>query len=103
MSKKSKARHDAYVKQRKKELEQPTVSIPSTYSSYYLFNPAFDISLVLKLLGNRAYERMIIRGKPEDFTENPNEVFRVVNQSVHLTQDTTDHIQTLINTEGGMP
>lgn len=101
MSKKSKERHDAYVKQRKKELD--TVSVPSTYSSYYLFNPAFDISLVLKLLGDKAYKKMIVKGKPEDFTDNPNEVFRVVNQSVHLTQDTMNRIQTLINTQGGMP
>lgn len=51
-----------------------------TYSSYYLLNPKHDITIALKLLGDNANNSMIIRGKPEDFKDNPNEVFRKISE-----------------------
>lgn len=51
-----------------------------TYSSYYLLNPKYDIAIALKLLGDRANNSMIIKGKPEDFENNPNEVFRKISE-----------------------
>ncbi len=49
-----------------------------TYQSYYLLNPAYDIRIALRLLGDNANNTMIVKGTPSDFASNPCEVFRKV-------------------------
>lgn len=57
-----------------------------TASSYILFNPKFSIDVVYTLLGvhNKSKAQMIIRGKEEDFADNPNEVYREIKEQKTL-------------------
>lgn len=55
-----------------------------TISSYYLLNPAHDITIALRMLGDKAEGKAIIKGKPEDFTDHPNEVFRLIDKPITL-------------------
>jgi len=49
---------------------------------YILLNPAFPIETAYALLNvhNKVKAGMLIKGKPEDFEDNPNEVYRVVKE-----------------------
>lgn len=51
-------------------------------NSYILVNPAFNVDIVFNLLSvrNKVKSNMLIVGKPEDFKDNPNEVYRVIKQ-----------------------
>lgn len=55
-----------------------------TFSSYYLLNPAFDITIALRLLGDKINNKTIIKGKPEDFASAPHEVFRLIEGPVSI-------------------
>lgn len=67
--------------------------IPSKYSSYLLLNPAFPIETVYQLLSasGKSSPMMIIRGTPEDFADEPNVMFRKVNQEVNLQQNDSEN------------
>lgn len=72
--------------------------IPKKFSSYLLLNPAFPIETVYQLLSasGKSSPMMIIRGTPEDFADEPNVMFKKVNQEINLQQsnnETTINIQ----------
>jgi hypothetical protein len=48
-------------------------------SGYVLFNPKFDILVVTQLLPKNC-TKMIIKGTTEDFKDDPQQVFRIVNE-----------------------
>lgn len=63
--------------------------IPSKYSSYLLLNPAYPVELVYQILSNVGKSKepmMMIKGKPEDFKNEPQTMFRKVNQEINLQQ-----------------
>ena len=76
MSKKKKP----YFPQKPQTLEQQTKSLVKSLNSYILLNPAYDISVLLKLIGDKAMTQMIIKGTPEEFEDTPNQIFRIVNE-----------------------
>lgn len=60
-------------------------NIPTSFNSYILFNPAYPIEVVFRLLGNKSTEQLIIKGKPEDFLDNPRLVFKQINEKKEIT------------------
>lgn len=67
------------------------IKLPTHYSKYVLFNPAFDVSIVYQLLQMRIKEPMfMMKGKPEDFADTPNEVFRIVNEAIDIKEGVTN-------------
>lgn len=61
-------------------------SVPTKFSSYLLLNPAFPVEVVYQLLSHKGLSEamMIVKGTPEDFADNPNIMFRKVDQQVNI-------------------
>lgn len=86
MAKKNKyaKKQNIYFKKKKSDLvrEMNKYTKQMVANKYILCNPKYPIDTVFNLLSihNSVQANMLIRGKEEDFADNPNEVYRVVNE-----------------------
>lgn len=70
-------------KQQEKKTVEPKIDKPQKFHEYILFNPAYDVTLIIQLLKDKAMTRMLIKGTPEDFTgEHENQLFYTVRQEI---------------------
>lgn len=65
-----------------------TQKIPTHFSEYILLNPAFPVETVYQLLMHSGKNKamMIIRGKTEDFADNPSIMFRTVKEPINIKE-----------------
>lgn len=77
-----------FMKSKKQKLEDfNDYTTQVVADSYILLNPAFPVETTYALLNvhNKIKAGMLIKGKPEDFADNPNQVYKVVKERKVLT------------------
>lgn len=77
-----------FMKSRKQKLENfNDYTTQVVADSYILLNPAFPVETTYALLNvhNKIKAGMLIKGKPEDFADNPNQVYKVIKERKVLT------------------
>lgn len=77
-----------FMKSRKQKLEDfNDYTTQVVADSYILLNPAFPVETTYALLNvhNKIKAGMLIKGKPEDFADNPNQVYKVIKERKVLT------------------
>ena len=68
---------------------QNVTQIPKKLTSYYLLNPSFPVEVVYQILSNASKSKepmMMIKGKPEDFANDPSIMFRKVEKEINFKE-----------------